>query len=76
MLEVLLRGAGYLFCRLFKKDVDPDSTFVVFAGILVWTLLIFGGYKLHGYIGTQIEIDQCLDSGGKYNYSINSCTHA
>ncbi len=72
-LEILVRGVGYFFCRIFSKNVNPESAFVLFIGLLIWTAVIFGGYKTYNYVNQHIAVDKCLDSGGHFNYSKNTC---
>jgi len=42
ILEIVIRGPGYLICRLFRKGIDPDSGWVAVAGIVFWVTLVFG----------------------------------
>lgn len=39
VLEILIRGPGYLVCRIFRKDVDPDSGGVLLTGLALWALV-------------------------------------
>ncbi len=39
IVEVLIKGFGYLLCRPFKK-VDPDGFAALFVGILTWVIII------------------------------------
>ena len=75
VLEVVIRGPGYLICRLFKKDIEPDSAWVVFVGIGFWLLVGFAGYYMYQYVSDQLTIDSCLDSGGKFNYQTKTCVN-
>lgn len=44
ILEMAIRGPGYLLCRLFNRDVDPESIWVVAAGIGFWLCVGAMGY--------------------------------
>lgn len=39
IIEILIKGLGYLICRPFKK-VDIDSFIAVIVGLLAWAALI------------------------------------
>jgi hypothetical protein len=39
VLEVAIRGPGYFICRLFDEDVDPESSWVILAGVIFWILI-------------------------------------
>ncbi|UTF60903.1 hypothetical protein [Gilvimarinus sp. DA14] len=39
VVEVLIKGLGYLLCRPFKK-VDPDGFTALFVGMLAWVIII------------------------------------
>lgn len=39
VLEFLIRGPGYLLCKPFKRNLDPDSTLVVWVGLAFWITL-------------------------------------
>ena len=69
IVDLLIKGAGYLIYRPFNKDIDPDSFRVIMVGLVAWALIIFAGYQFM----TFIEIDSCLDSGGRYNYQLSEC---
>ncbi len=43
VVEILIKGLGYLICRPFNKNVDPDGLLVTVVGLLVWTSLVGGG---------------------------------
>ena len=46
VLEVLIRGAGYVICRRFSASVDPDGVAVLITGLLFWAAVGAGGYAL------------------------------
>ena len=46
VLEIIVRGPGYLICRLFKRDIDPDGGWVFISGIVFWVALVAGGIFL------------------------------
>lgn len=39
VFEVLIKGVGYLICRPFKRNVDPDGALVVVAGLVFWAVV-------------------------------------
>ena len=47
ILEIVIRGPGYLICRIFRKDVDPDGGWVATAGFAFWLVLLCGVYFLY-----------------------------
>ncbi|GLQ30914.1 hypothetical protein [Litoribrevibacter albus] len=69
ILEILIKGFGYLIYRPFNKHVDPDGLKVTLVGMVAWGILLFGGYKVMSFL----EIDRCLDAGGSYNYQLKEC---
>jgi hypothetical protein len=75
VLEIAIRGPGYLICRLFKKNIDAESNWVVVTGIVFWLLVGVVAYFFYSYLSEQLLIDQCLDSGGQFNYQTNECVH-
>lgn len=46
VIEILVRGPGYLICRLFRKDIDPEGGWVAVVGLLFWFALFFSGYLI------------------------------
>lgn len=44
--------------------------------IVFWTLLIFIVLYLYFYLKEQLEIDSCLDQGGKWGYAAKQCLFA
>ena len=44
VLEILIRGPGYLICRTLRKGIDPESGWVALAGVMFWMLMAIGGY--------------------------------
>jgi hypothetical protein len=73
VLEVLVKGAGYLICRLFNKQVNPDGFPVIFTGLFFWGLIGCLGYVGYLFVVQQIAIDSCLDFGGAFNYGDDVC---
>ncbi|MBU0620556.1 MAG: hypothetical protein KJ795_01790 [Gammaproteobacteria bacterium] len=41
VIEILVRGPGYLICRVFRRDIDPDGGWVVVVGLSFWFALLF-----------------------------------
>ena len=50
IFEILVKGLGYLICRPFNKNIDPDGLTVAIVGLLVWGCLVGGG--IHFFSGT------------------------
>lgn len=73
VLEILIQGPGYLVCRKFNKNIQPDGVLVVVVGITFWALVTTGGYFTYTFVSEAIAIDRCLDSGGAYNYQTKQC---
>lgn len=42
VLDFLIRGLGYLLCKPFKKDVNPDGALVAVVGIVCWVIVAVG----------------------------------
>ena len=71
--EILIRGPGYIVCRVFDKSIDSESIWVFFAGVLVWLCVGFGAYYVYTEITDLIAIDNCLDYGGAFNEETKQC---
>lgn len=39
VLEILIKGPGYIICRQFSKNVNPDGLAVVFVGFIFWVAI-------------------------------------
>ncbi|OGU19662.1 MAG: hypothetical protein A2580_01110 [Hydrogenophilales bacterium RIFOXYD1_FULL_62_11] len=73
LLEVLIRGPGYLICRIFKKDINSEGGWVIVAGMAFWVFVAVGGFYMYAYFSEALAIDRCLDSGGAFNYQNKQC---
>lgn len=73
VLEFLIRGPGYLLCKPFKKDVDPDGGLAAFVGIIFWVVVGVGAWFIYQEASETIAIDKCLDSGGAFDYQLQKC---
>jgi hypothetical protein len=73
VLEILIRGPGYLICRIFKKDINPEGGWVIVAGLAFWIFVAVGGLYSYTYFSDALAADQCLDSGGAFNYQNKQC---
>lgn len=73
VFEVLVKGAGYIICRPFYRRVNPDGFLVIVVGLAFWALLGWLLYMGYSFMAQQIAIDDCLDSGGRYNYVSAVC---
>lgn len=71
--EVIVRGPGYLICRLFSKDVDPDGMRVAVVSILFWVALGTGAWAAWGEFSEAADMDRCLDAGGAYDNQLRQC---
>lgn len=74
-IEVLIKGLGYLVCKPFRK-VDLDSVAALIAGLAAWAIIITVVFIYWGLFSKNIDIDMCLDSGGRYNYETDACEHS
>ena len=72
VLEFLIKGLGYIICRPFKK-VNPDGIAALLVGILAWIFIIVTAIIVFQFLSKEIDIDSCLDSGGRYNYENSLC---
>lgn len=71
--EVIVKGPGYLICRLFNKNVDPDGMRVVVGSILFWVALGTGAWAAWGEFSEAADMDRCLDAGGAYDDQLRQC---
>lgn len=69
ILELAVRGVGYLICKPFSKTVNPDGFVVVVVGLLFWLVVIVLAFLIYEFF----EVDRCLDRGGAYDYDSSSC---
>jgi hypothetical protein len=73
VLEFLIRGPGYLICRTFKKDINPEAGWVIVAGLAFWIFVVVSGFYTYSYFSEALAADRCLDSGGVFNYQNKQC---
>lgn len=73
VFEICIKGLGYLVCRPFSRSVNFDGVLVAVVGLVTWAIILIALYFGYELISAQIEIDQCLDSGGSYNYNVGQC---
>ncbi len=45
LIELLVRGSGYLICRLGTKKADPDGASALVVGLLFWCCIIAAVWK-------------------------------
>lgn len=76
VFEICVKGLGYLICRPFSRTINPDGLIVAVIGLAAWALILFSLYFGYEFISAQIEIDQCLDSGGSYNSKTGQCNQS
>lgn len=43
VVEVLIRGAGFIIAHPFSKKLKPDDGVVLFIGIMFWATIILAG---------------------------------
>lgn len=71
--EVIVKGPGYLICRLFNKNVDPDGMRVAVVSILFWITIATAAWAAWGEFSEAAAVDRCLDSGGAYDAQLRQC---
>jgi hypothetical protein len=74
IIEILIKGLGYLICRPFKK-VEVDSAASAVVGLIAWVLIIIAFVLVIDWGSKNIDIDSCLDGGGRFNYQTNICEY-
>lgn len=47
VVELLVKGPGYLICRLFRRDASPDGGVVVLVGLLFWAVVVGAIYAVY-----------------------------
>ena len=65
VIELIIKGSGYLICRMFSKDVDPDGVLVILVGLMFIGMVGWGIYFVYDYVQLQLAMDHCFDSGGE-----------
>lgn len=73
--ELLVRGVGYAIWRRVCPDTYPDGWRSAVIGLLFWVAAFALGYLAYQHAAEWLAVDQCLDSGGSYNYQSESCVH-
>jgi len=66
VIELIIKGSGYLICRMFSKNVDPDGVLVILVGLIFIGMVGWGIYFVYDYVQLQLAMDHCLDSGGEF----------
>jgi len=54
ILEILVKGLGYIICRPFFKTIDPDGFLVTFVGLIAWLAIGLIIYFSVGSLSQQI----------------------
>jgi hypothetical protein len=49
-VDLLVKGPGYLICRVVGKDVDPDGVQALLAGFGFWVVTGATLYAAYGYL--------------------------
>ncbi|MES9991954.1 MAG: hypothetical protein ABW098_08375 [Candidatus Thiodiazotropha sp.] len=73
VLEIAIKGLGYLLCRKFSRSIDPDGILVLVVGVLAWAAIILCLFVSYDWVKEYLEVDSCLDSGGQFNYENKEC---
>lgn len=74
--ELLIKGAGYLICRPFKKNIDPDGFLVVVVGLVFWVGVGFSAVYITDFIQQKNAIDRCLNAGERLSEDSSLCESA
>ena len=75
LIEFLCKGMGYLICRKFNEDIDPDGFMVLIVGLSCWVIVIVSAVLIYDTLVQQIAIDKCLDNGGSFNHQVKECRY-
>ncbi|MBR9791316.1 MAG: hypothetical protein GYB58_06145 [Gammaproteobacteria bacterium] len=75
LIEFLCKGMGYLICRKFNEDIDPDGFMVLIVGLSFWVIVIISAVLIYDTLVQQIAIDKCLDNGGSFNHQVKECRY-
>ncbi len=52
LVEILIKGPGYVICSTFSASVDPDGVTVILVGLLFWTAVgLLGYYAVYRQLG-------------------------
>lgn len=73
VVKLMIRGPGYLLCKPFKRDVDPEDGIVVFVGIAFWVIVAACAWLIFQEVSEVAAIDKCLDSGGSFDRQLGKC---
>ena len=71
--ELVLRTPGYLLCKPFKKDIDPDGTLVVCVSLAFWLVIGIAAWLIYQQLSATLAMDRCLDSGGAFDRQLQQC---
>jgi len=71
LIEFLCKGTGYFICKPFKPTVDPDGFFVFLIGFVFWLAVVLLGFQAYEFI----QIDSCLDAGGRFDDQLQQCSN-
>ncbi len=47
IVEIMVQGTGYLLCRPFNRNVQPDGWLVTGVGTIFWLLVGVTGYLIY-----------------------------
>ncbi|MFD1591447.1 hypothetical protein [Alteromonas oceani] len=54
LIEFLCKGMGYLICRKFNEDIDPDGFMVLIVGLSFWVIVIVSAILIYDTLVQQI----------------------
>ena len=64
LIEFLCKGVGFLICRIFNRNVDPDGLIAFVTGFVFWILVSVFAFAIYDYFLLSEAAKHCLDSGG------------
>ena len=47
IIEFMCKGAGYLICRIFKRNVDSEGVTVLIVGLIFWIAVGIISYQTY-----------------------------
>lgn len=73
LLERVCRGTGDFLLRYLPLHVNSGGTLSLVLGGLFWFAMAAGLYHLFSVAGAAMEVDRCLDAGGRWNAADSRC---
>lgn len=50
ILEELIQRSGYLFIRMFYKNIEPNGRLATVSGFIFWAVLIYAGFEIVEFV--------------------------